>query len=505
MNNDLIFGKSGKQRIVSLNTNETHTELFIQQEDGKIISEIVPFKYWLLFSEKIDNKCVRMKGDLYYKWGKQYTKRSDWMRDRSIHKNRRFSIWDEKEAIMVKDGYSYYQGMKHNELNVLSFDIETTGLDSSKDKVLLISNTYRDSKGNITRKLFSYENYESHVEMVLDWANWINSDISPSIIVGHNIVSFDIPFLVDVVGQVGKAIPIGKDGSNIEVATWESRFRIDGSREQAYRKVKIYGIEVIDTYFLAIKYDIGRNYESYGLKNIIKQEGLEVKNRVFYDASQIRYKYKDPIEWEKIKEYCKHDADDSLALFDKFSPPFFYMANIIPKPFQSIIESASGSQLNSILIRSYLQKAHSLPKDSKIKKFQGAISFGIPGVYRNLYKQDISSMYPSIIREYKLYDREKDPDASYLNVCEYVTIERLKNKKLAKETGLSYYTHMEQSLKILANSLYGMTNTSSLLFNSPDIGEFITAKGREILSKAILWATSKPVDHWLQIFEEKTR
>jgi hypothetical protein len=55
--------------------------------------------------------------------------------------------------------------------------------------------------------------------------------------------------------------------------------------------------------FLSIRYDtFAKKYNSYGLKNIIKQENLERIDRVAYDASQIRFNYKNPVEWVKIKE-----------------------------------------------------------------------------------------------------------------------------------------------------------------------------------------------------------
>jgi DNA polymerase elongation subunit (family B) len=241
--------------------------------------------------------------------------------------------------------------------------------------------------------------------------------------------------------------------------------------------------------FLAYKYDIGRKYESYGLKKIIAQEKLEAEDRVFYDASQIRFKYKDPNEWKLIKEYCLHDADDALKLFDLMSPPFFYMTQSVPKSFQSMIESASGSQINSVMVRSYLQEKHSIPKASTTVEYEGAISFGNPGVYRNVFKVDVASLYPSIMIEYKVYSPQKDPNKNFLNLVQTFTERRLYHKRLAKEE--KYHDDMQAAFKIFINSCYGFLGSTGLNFNMPEGAALVTKIGRDILSKSIEWAGQK--------------
>ena len=492
----LIFGKSQKKSIVGIEINDSEAELFIQKEDGSIDNEKVANRFWLLSNDKLDNNFIRLKGDLHYKWGRQFENWKSYSQARGYYKDRVWGIWDKKEALMVKDGYTFYKGMQINEVSVLAFDIETTGTKITSDtQVLIIANTFRDSKGTITRKMFCYDEYESTKEFIDAWTSWVRK-VNPSVIIGHNIYNFDIPMLYHIAKSNKTSLYLGRDGSEIEFGMRESRFRKDGSQTIGYRKVKCYGVQIIDTMFLSIKYDIGRKYESYGLKAIIKHEGLEKENRQFYDASQIKHNYRIPTEWELIKKYAEEDGDDALALYDLMMPPFFYMANSIPKTPQLIVESASGSQINAMLIRSYLQNAHSIPVSDETSNYVGAISLGIPGVYKNCFKQDVSSLYPSIIIQYEIYDKLKDPNKSFLNLVDYFTNYRLTNKKLAKETGNLYYSHLDQSGKILVNSMYGMLAAPGLQFNSPGNAAKITLKGREILSKAIEFATSRNLKYW---------
>jgi len=195
--------------------------------------------------------------------------------------------------------------------------------------------------------------------------------------------------------------------------------------------------------------------------------------------------------------YCKDDGDDALNFFHLAIPAYFYLNASIPKPFSNMINKASGSQINSLMIRAYLQDGHSIPQGSEAEPFQGAISFGIPGVYKNVLKFDLAGLYPAIIRQYKIEDKKKDPLGYFLKLVDYVAEERLASKKIANETGSKYHRDREQSLKVIANSFFGFLGAPGLLFNSPASAAEITRIGRETLTQAIEWTTSKPLDYWL--------
>jgi DNA polymerase elongation subunit (family B) len=402
-----------------------------------------------------------------------------------------FSIYDPKESLMVKDGLTLYKGLKIKDVSILSFDIESTSLEvNASAHVLLISNTFRVN-GEITRKLFSYTDYEDEGEMIIDWCSWVR-EMNPAIICGHNINTYDLPYLKGVAAKYGVTLDLGRNGSAAKFDSFESKFRKDQTQDLHYHKCKIYGREVVDTLFLAIRHDmVEKKYDSYALKKIIAQEGWEVPGRVFYDADKIRHNYKNPVEWEKIKQYAIFDADDSLKLFDVMATSQFYITQSVPKSFQLVCESASGAQINSMLIRSYLQDGHSIPKASQVESFEGGISFGIPGIYKNVFKVDIQSEYPSIILLHDLYDKVKDPKANFLKMVRYFTAERLKNKRLAKETGDIYYEHLQQEQKVTINSFFGFCGSVGLNFNSPQLGAFITSKGREFIKTALLWASGR--------------
>lgn len=519
MSNRLIYGKNDLDRIVSVEVDNDTATVFRELEDGSIDIIEVPHKFWILSDRKhtLDGKWAELKGNQHYKFGRQYSTLRDYLNDKNILKQKNadiFTLSNSAEAMMVKDGYTYFKGMTHDKISVLTFDIETTGLTHDETSmVLLISNTLRSSTGEITKKLFCYDDYNNCAELIDSWASWVRS-VDPSILAGHNVLAYDLPYLQYCHQKAHKAafyedlerrhgsndelhgykytgIKLGRENKVMEFNKYESKFRIDGTRDLHYFKANIHGRSVCDTMFLAIRYDIGRKYDSYGLKYIIEKENLTKPGRVFYNAGEIRNNYKDPVEWEKIKAYCIDDGDDALAVFDLCVPPFFYMTQMIPKPFQLMTESASGSQLNVFMIRSYLQERHSIPKASAPIEFEGAISFGEPGIYANAVSLDIASLYPSIMLQYNIFNAEKDPNNNMLQLLDYLRTERLKNKKLGKETGLAYYKHLDGSQKILINSLYGFLGATGLHYNYPPGAAEVTRRGREILTQSIEWAKNE--------------
>lgn len=481
-----LYGKNPLQNVVSVDIQENTAHIW-REIQGEVNKTEMPFQSWILYNQPVHGACHPLSGNLTYKWAEKFNKGSDYY-DALLQARRTgkkfWTPYNFQEMFLLKEGVTYFKGLKVSEVSVLSFDIETTGivLDETS-KVLLIANTFRRGRETI-RKLFRYDDYNTNKELVDAWCEWVR-EIDPSIIIGHNIYGFDFGYLRHVAGG---RLQLGRGGQEAVFSERASQFRKDGSQKYDYNNVLLPGREVVDTFFLAIKYDIARQYPSYGLKAIIKHEGLERKDRQHFDASQIAKTYQDPDKWAEICKYAEHDADDALALYDLMIPSFFYYAQSIPKTLQQIINGASGSQVNAFLVRSYLQNGHSLPEASEPHQYEGGISFGNPGIYQNVYKVDVASLYPSVIRHFKIHDPKKDPNAHFLKMVEIFTVERLANKQRAKETGDRYYKDLEQSQKLLINSAYGFMGAPGLLFNAPHCAEAVTRHGREILQQGLSWA-----------------
>jgi DNA polymerase elongation subunit (family B) len=511
---DVIFGKDKTENVVCVEVSNNDLIIF-KEKNGKITTEKRPNYYWLVNSTKIDDTFTELEGDLHFKYIKTTQNFNVWLGARNKLRSS-WSVWNEKEAALIYNGITYFKGMELNDVSVLSFDIESYGLLTFKKKETYMISCTLWKNGTLTRKLFSEDELGGEKEMLLKFCEWVR-EVDPSIITGWNIYGYDFPYIDACAKRLGIELRLGRDDSKLFVDKKDSKFRYDGANDWTYKQCKIYGREIIDCMFLAVRYDIGRKFKNWKLKVVTEQlyeevlakveKGQELnevekriydcnQNRTFYDAGTIRDNWHIPEEREKIKKYGIDDGDDALNFFHLAVPAFFYLNQKVPKPFCDMINKATGSQINSLMVRAYLQEGHSLPQASPAVDYEGAISFGVPGVYKNLVHLDLLALYPSIIMEYKIEDKAKDPFSYMLKLVDYVFNERYRHKKIANSTGSKYDRDMEQSLKIMANSIYGFLGAQGLLFNSPKCAAEVTRRGRDILSQGIMWATGRDVEYW---------
>ena len=441
--NTLIYGKNTTEKVVSVEVKDDKLYMFLN--DGTVIEK--PMEYWILSNRSMGSPTVDLEGGLFYNKLRTFETEKNYKKARGIlyGKNANmFNIYDNAEAAMIREGITPFKGLKVQDVSILSFDIETTGIAHNEDsKVLMISNTYRDIHGKITKKLFDLAEYKGHDSLMIEkWSEWVQ-EIDPSVMTGHNIFGFDLPYLsycfIERNPHHKNDIYLGKDGSSIKYSPKPKKFRKDGSQSYDYHEAKIFGRQIIDTFFLAIKFDFGRKYPSYGLKAIIETEGLEKKGRIKWDFENIKPKdlweavdlgatwsgEDEAIDiWKKFREYCEDDADDSLKLWDLMIPQFFYYNQSLSMNLQTVNNTATGRQINGLLVRAYVQDGHSIPQANEKESYGGGISFGVPGMHKHVVKWDIKSMYPSIMLQYDVYDKEKDPKAHFLGIVRYFFDER---------------------------------------------------------------------------------
>lgn len=501
----LVYGKDCTENIVSVEVKDGQLIKFIEK-NGVVSEQREEYRYWMITENLLNkSKQTRLAGEQAFKWMVEYPTFEQWREAKSKLYGREefYCVNNLKEQAMIRNGITYFKGMKPADISVLSYDIEGAGLTKDKkSNVYCITNTFRKNDVYI-RRHFYLDDYDDNTQaMINDWCAWVR-EINPSVVLGHNVYGYDFSYL-EYVSKTG--LPLGRDGSDVVFGKKPRQKRKDGSQSYDYIEASIFGREIVDTMFLAITYDIARKYESYGLKSIIRQEGLEKPDRTFVDASKIKEYYENrhtnPGMWDKVKQYAAEDSDDALKLYDLMIPSFFYFTQHVSKPYQEMILSATGSQINNMMVRSYLQDGGTVAKADAAEPFAGALSYGIPGVYRNVVKYDIASLYPSIMRHYKIYSKQKDPQAHLLHILETFTIDRLKYKKLAKDTGDRSYDDLQGSKKVGINSMYGFLGASGLNYNYIQGASDTTMYGRETLKHAIIFCTSKSYQDWKPVEEE---
>lgn len=493
---EVIFGKNKSKGIVAAEIIDNYV-VCLTNENEEIH---LPMVYWVLTTIPT-KKGRKLKGNQHYKYITTMDTAEEYQEFLNKCRKKRvdfYTVYHDIESSMLYHGYTFYKDIKISDISVLAFDIEASGLTKDEtSEVFVITNTFRNREGEIIKKQFVLDDEKGQGHLIDQWCAWVR-EVDPDIITGHNINGYDLPYLNHCSDN---GLALGRDDSTITFRKKSSDYRVDGSQTWQYNKIKCYGRDIIDGMFLAVKYDIGRNYPAWGLKPIAEYEGWVTEDRQFYDASQIGKNWHIPEEREKIIAYCADDSDDSLRVFDLMAPSFFYMCQAIPKPFQVVTESASGSWLNALLVRSYLQDNYSIPKASEKEYVGGGMSWGNPGLYTNVTKWDAKSFYPSTIIAFDLYDEKKDPKGHYLEMVKYFTNKRFEQKAKYKETGEKHFDDLQASSKVFINSAYGLMGTQGLNFNNFKIAQEITKCCRKGLQKCILWATGKDVDYWWGIKE----
>jgi DNA polymerase elongation subunit (family B) len=136
-----------------------------------------------------------------------------------------------------------------------------------------------------------------------------------------------------------------------------------------------------------------------------------------------------------------------------------------------------------ILENAYTDEEKKELEEDKKMSYDGGLVINHKGLYKNVYKIDVASLYPNIMLNYQIYSR-KDTKKIGLMMLKAYTKLRLELKAKAK-AGDKEADLIQNSLKILINSLYGFYGTGGYLFNDMTASALVTAYGRKILKYMI--------------------
>ena len=235
----LIFGKDSTENITNITIEDGFACVY--RKDAEPLR--LPYSTWAVGARWADGSR-KLRGNQYYK----YIKDISLEKYRELQSNWNPRVWTPRtleEGFMLKEGFTYYKGMKVNEVSLLSFDIEATGLDPDAEDawVPLVSCTYRDRNGNIEKKLFDQFEYTDNIGMLMDLNRWVR-DKDPDIILGHNILSYDLPYLHKRFG-----LGWGREGSHAEFSEKKAKYRKSKQQQYDFYDCRIHGRDIIDTFF----------------------------------------------------------------------------------------------------------------------------------------------------------------------------------------------------------------------------------------------------------------
>lgn len=382
------------------------------------------------------------------------------------------------EQYMVLDGVYQLSGLEFDEITRAQLDIETTGLEpeASDAGILMIAVSLNGQHAEVFRADDMPE-----PDMIAALNDWIDRH-DPDVIEGHNIFNFDIPYLVARSQVFRQSLTWGRDGSPLRQAGTR-RFKA-GARSIPFDAAYARGRHIIDTYQQIQRYDYGGTLNSYGLKEAIRELGLERADRQHVAGENISR------VWQSDPQRLVHYAIDDLRDIDLLSrlslPTEFYQARMLPSPLQDVAVGGPGEKVNDLLVRAYVAARQSIPAPGPARSYPGGYTeVRSVGRFAPVVKSDLESLYPAIM----LADRiapESDEMNVFLPLLLSLTSQRLDAKRgAAAATGYerARLNGVQSSLKVLINSFYGYLGYSRGYFNDFSAAERVTLRGHDIIGQ----------------------
>jgi len=331
---------------------------------------------------------------------------------------------------------------------------------------------------------------------VIEGLERIIREEDPDIITGYNIDGYDIPHILKRARMLSiEGLSMGRDGSNVD--------------NKGFRAWKVRGRIIADAWWQAKMAFHPKKETLESVSNMLFGEGKDD-----IDTSRIEE------EWQNRREdvirYCEKDAELALRILDRTMSvkKGIDLAYVAKLPLLDTLNGTTSNLIDSILIREADEKNIGIPltrHEEKTSKIEGAYVHEIePGLYHWVAVLDFRSMYPSIMIENNIcfttlteetegtnnspvpgvnYRKEEEIKGLVPSILKRLLEERQEAKKLKKEASTGgereYYDGLQEAIKVLMNSFYGVFASFFYRFTDRSIGSSITAYARRNIKKII--------------------
>lgn len=394
-------------------------------------------------------------------------------------------------------------------LTVLSLDIEcdergnlfSIGLASDKcNRVLMIGNPVGaqvceqpsqphtlPTQGNNGR--FEYVWCTNETDLLNTFIQTVQQE-DPDIFLGWNVKQFDFPVLQAAAQRCGVSLTVGRENTTLDLRTFEdNRAYVD-----IPGRVIVDGIEGLKT--------MTYQFDSYSLDNVATQ--LLGKQKLIDDPDKlgtIKRLFRE--DKASLAEYNFEDCQLVLEIADKVNLIDFL---ILRSELTGMRIGRPGGSVASF-VNLYLPKLHRAGYVSPNRPLHGGLASpggyvmnSKPGLYRHVLVLDFKSLYPSIIRTFKidplgLIEGLKHPDnaipgfkGAMFHREKHFLPDIISNLwRQRDEAKRQKDAARSQAIKILMNSFYGVLGSGGCPFYDPRLASSITLRGHEIMQTTAKW------------------
>jgi DNA polymerase elongation subunit (family B) len=394
-----------------------------------------------------------------------------------------------EEQYLVATGRTYFRDLQFDQLHRLQFDLETTGLDARRDRIFMIS--VRDHAGATEVLEALGDDDAAEAALIRRLMERVRA-ADPDVIENHNLHGFDLPFLDQRARRLGVPLSLGRIGGPglRQRAARRGAPSSDPDDRQHVRFIAP-GRELIDTLDAVRRHDFStRDLPGHGLKVVAKHLGIAAPDREYIRGDQIYATYRtDP---ERVRRYATDDVEEVAELSRMLGGAAYALAQMAPRRYERLADAgAATGVIDPLLVRAYLRAGMALPahEESDGTPHSGAaLHLFATGVAHRVVKADVASLYPSLMRAYRI-GPSRDRLGALLALVDGLVERRLDAKAMARAAApgsAERHSHeaMSAALKIVVNSAYGYLAAGGNLTRFADVhaANEVTRRGREVLA-----------------------
>ena len=316
-------------------------------------------------------------------------------------------------------------------------------------------------------------------------------EMDPDVIENHNLHGFDLPFLNRRAARLGVPLDLARIGPPGFRQRAASRGVLPDEPGESRVRLVLPGRELIDTLDAVWRYDFAtRELPGHGLKAVAKHLGISGPDRELIRGDQVYPTFlTDP---ERVRRYASADVEEVAALARLLGGSAFALARMAPRRYERVADAgAATGVIDPLLVRAYLRSGAALPAHdaSRQDPHSGAALylFGA-GVATRVVKADVASLYPSLMRAFRIGPR-RDYLGAMLSMVDRLVELRLEAKATAREAppgSAERHIHegISAAMKLVVNSAYGYLAAGGGLtrFADVDAANEVTRRGRETLA-----------------------
>lgn len=390
--------------------------------------------------------------------------------------------------------------------SIMSFDIETDYETNDLFSIAYVTETERKiliigEPEEIDNCLF----FECEKTLIEGFIQHVQS-IDPDVFIGWSVVNFDFRFLQRKADALGIELTIGRDGLPI---IWRKR-QIDSDQQYLFipGRVVLDGIDTLKSatfHFPSFSLDaVAQHYLKRGKLIGSSDSGSSTVSQAkdpLYKAKEIRRQF-----YEDKASLAKYNLEDCQLVWDIFDKAKLIdfaieRANLTGLEMDRL--GGSVAAFDNLYLPRLHRKGFVAPNigDSpgKLAAPGGYVMDSQPGFYQSVLVLDYKSLYPSIIRTYKIdpYGRiaaKSQTDDQVIEGYDGASFSKSENIlpniietlwKARDRAKLSKNSALSQAIKIIMNSFYGVLGTPGCRIHDARLTSSITKRSHEIILTSV--------------------